>query len=51
MLGPGGLLLTNNRIFELPALPLTGTGFSDSLYMSIPGVGDTGDRLIWYEKQ
>jgi hypothetical protein len=51
MLKPGGVLLTNNRIFELPALPLAGAGFVDSTYMSIAGVGDTGDRLIWYQKE
>ena len=51
MLRPGGVLLTNNRIFELPALPLAGAGFVDATYMSIAGVGDTGDRLIWYQKE
>ena len=51
MLRPGGVLLTNNRIFELPALPLAGAGFVDAAYMSIAGVGDTGDRLIWYQKE
>jgi hypothetical protein len=51
MLKPGGVLLTNNRIFELPALPLAGVGFTDSVYMTIAGVGTTGDRLIRYQKQ
>ena len=50
MLRPGGFLLTNNRIFELPGSPLTGVGFTDSTYMSLPGIGDTGDRVIWYQK-
>jgi hypothetical protein len=50
MLKPGGVLLTNNRIFELPAVPLAGVGFTDSVYMSIAGVGTTGDRLIRYQK-
>ena len=51
MLRPGGFLLTNNRIFELPNSPLSGVGFTDSTYMSLPGIGDTGDRVIWYQRQ
>jgi hypothetical protein len=51
MLKPGGVLLTNNRIFELPAVPLAGVGFTDSVYMQIVGVGNTGDRIIRYQKQ
>jgi hypothetical protein len=51
MLRPGGYLLTNNRIVELPGSPLGGVGFTDSTYMSLPGIGDTGDRVIWYQKQ
>jgi hypothetical protein len=51
MLKPGGFLLTNNRIFELPGSPLGGVGFTDVVYMSLPGIGDTGDRIVWYQKQ
>ena len=51
MLRPGGFLLTNNRIFELPGSPLSGTGFADVTYMSLTGIGDTGDRVIWYQKE
>jgi hypothetical protein len=51
MLRPGGVLLTNNRIFELPNSPLTGVGFTDVTYMSLPGLGDAGDRVIWYQRQ
>jgi len=51
MLKPGGFLLTNNRIFELPGSPLSGVGFTDVVYMSLPGIGDTGDRIVWYQKQ
>ena len=50
MLRPGGFLLTNNRIFELPELPLSGVGYTDVVYMSLPGIGDAGDRIIWYQK-
>jgi hypothetical protein len=51
MLKLGGFLLTNNRIFELPGSPLSGVGFTDVVYMSLPGIGDTGDRIVWYQKQ
>jgi hypothetical protein len=51
MLKPGGLLLTNNRIFEIPSTPLTGIGFTDVTYIVLPGIGNTGDRIIWYQKQ
>jgi hypothetical protein len=51
MLRPGGYLLTNNQIFELPASPLTGAGHTDVVYMSLPGIGDAGDRIVWYRKQ
>jgi hypothetical protein len=51
MLKPGGFLLTNNRIFELPGSPLSGVGYTDVVYMSLPGVGETGDRIVWYQKQ
>ena len=51
MLKPNGFLLSNNRVFELPGGPMAGVGYTDSTYMSIPGVGDTGDRVIWFQKQ
>ena len=51
MLRPGGLLVTNNRIFEVPSVPLSGAGDRDVAYMSLPGVGEAGDRMIWYERR
>ena len=51
MLRPGGLLLTNNQIFELPPIPIGGVGYTDVTYMSLPGIGDTGDRIVWYRRQ
>jgi SAM-dependent methyltransferase len=50
MLRPGGFLLTNNRVFELPGSPLTGDGFADVTYMTLPGIGDAGDRVVWYRR-
>jgi hypothetical protein len=51
MLRSGGFLLTNNRIFELPHLPLSGVAFTDVTYMPLSGIGDAGDRIIWYQKE
>jgi hypothetical protein len=50
MLRPGGLLLTNTRIVELPGIPLEAAGYTDVTYTSQPRVGDTGDRIMWYRK-
>jgi hypothetical protein len=51
ILRPRGFLLTNDRIFELPTTPLSGVGFTDVTYFALPGVGNTGARVIWYRKQ
>lgn len=51
MLRPGGFLLTNDRIFELPTTPLAGTGYTDVNYFSLAGIGSTGTRVIWYQRQ
>jgi SAM-dependent methyltransferase len=51
MLRPGGLLLTNNRLFELPPIPLREAGHTDVTYMALAGIGDTGDRIVWYQRQ
>jgi SAM-dependent methyltransferase len=51
MLRPGGFLLSNNRVFELPDSPITGIGYTDVVYTSIPGIGEAGDRIIWYQRQ
>ena len=50
MLRPGGLFLANSRIVELPGIPLASAGRTDVTYMSLPGVGDSGDRITWYQK-
>jgi hypothetical protein len=51
MLRPGGFLLTNNQVFELPSIPLGGVGFTDVTYMALSGIGETGDRIVWYQRQ
>jgi SAM-dependent methyltransferase len=51
MLRPGGIFLTNDRVFELPGIPLGGVGYTDVRYMDMPGIGATGERIIWYQRQ
>lgn len=51
MLRPGGILLTNNRFFELQPIPLRDIGHTDVTYMTVPGIGETGDRIVWYQRQ
>jgi hypothetical protein len=48
MLKPGGLLLTNSPVFELPSTPMHAVGFTDVLYEQ----RDAGrDRVFWYQQQ
>jgi hypothetical protein len=48
MLKPGGLLLSNITLFELPALPIASIGYSDVMYLESPEIGD---RLVWYRRK
>jgi SAM-dependent methyltransferase len=50
LLRPGGLLLTNTRLIELPGVPMVSVGYTDSVYTSLPSLGDAGDRIWWYRK-
>ena len=47
----GGVLLTNNQILELPPTPIGGVGYADVTYMALPGLGETGDRVVWCQRQ
>ena len=51
MLKPGGMLLTNNGVFELPETPMAWIGSTDVTYMRLPDVGDTVDLVFWYQRQ
>ena len=51
MLRPGGLLLSNDRIFELPDGPVASVGHTDVTYMELPGGGRRGDRIEWYQRR
>jgi hypothetical protein len=50
MLRPGGFLLTNSRLFELPAIPIAGAGTTDVVHMTMPIVGEVRDRVFWYRR-
>jgi SAM-dependent methyltransferase len=50
MLRPGGVFLSNDRFFELPGVPVRSMGHVDVNYMAVPGVGETGDRVVWYQR-
>ena len=51
MLRPGGFLLSNDRIFELPGGPVASVGRTDVTYMDVPGSGPRGDRIEWYQRR
>ena len=45
MLAPGGLLLTNNPLFELPGIPMHAIGGTKVTYMN-----GAGDGVVWYQR-
>ena len=51
MLRPGGIFLSNDRIFELPGSPVGRVGYTDAVYMKLPATGENGDRIDWYQRQ
>jgi chemotaxis methyl-accepting protein methylase len=50
MLRPGGLFLTNDRVFELPAGPVRAVGTTDVIYMKQADGAQKGDRITWYQR-
>jgi SAM-dependent methyltransferase len=47
MLRPGGLLLSNNALLELPFFRIHSVGYSTVLYSDRPNDGDT---IVWYQR-
>ena len=47
MLRPGGFLLSNNVLVELPATPMRSIGHSDAIYSDRP---DDRDQIVWYRR-
>lgn len=46
MLRPGGLLLTNTPLFELPGIPIHAVGGTKAIYMT-----GASDGVIWYRRE
>ena len=47
MIRPGGLLLTNNGLPDVPALKMKQLGHSTTEYSNRPG---DGDHIVWYQQ-
>ena len=47
MLGPDGLLLSNNALLELPSTNLRSAGYLTVPYSDRP---DDGDHVVWYRR-
>ena len=47
MLRPGGLLLSNNALIELPSTNLRSAGYLTVQYSDRP---DDGDHVVWYRR-
>ncbi len=48
MLAPGGFLLSNNALLELPSSKMHSAGYVGTAYSNLPA---DGDFIIWYQKQ
>ena len=47
MLRPGGILLSNNALLELPFFKVHSAGYSTVVYSDRP---DDGDHIVWYQR-
>lgn len=47
MLGPGGIMLSNNALLELPVSRVHSVGYSTVVYSNRP---DDGDHIVWYQR-
>jgi SAM-dependent methyltransferase len=50
MLRPGGIFLTNDRLFDLPSSPIRSAGSTNVVYLEQPGAAVKGDRIAWYQR-
>lgn len=48
MLKPGGFLLTNNVLLELPSSEMHSVGYETVVYSERP---DDGDHIVWYQRK
>jgi hypothetical protein len=51
MLRPGGMFLSNDRLFDLPSSPVRAAGATSVVYLEQPGAAVKGDRIAWYQKR
>jgi hypothetical protein len=51
MLRPGGVLLSNTPVFELPDIPMVAVGAVEVAQMTVPGIGIIRDKVAWYRRQ
>jgi hypothetical protein len=51
MLRPGGILLSNTRVFALPGIPMDMVGSAEAAELTVPGIGIIRDRVAWYRRQ
>jgi chemotaxis methyl-accepting protein methylase len=47
MLRPGGLMLSNNALLELPFFKMRSAGYSTVIYSDRP---NDGDHIVWYKR-
>ena len=47
MLRPGGLMLSNNALLELPFFRVRSVGYNTAVYSARP---DDGDHVVWYRR-
>jgi hypothetical protein len=47
MLRPGGFLLSNNALLELPSSGMRSVGYETVQYSERP---DDGDHIVWYQR-
>jgi len=47
MLRPGGFLLSNNALLELPSSEMRSVGYQTVVYSDRP---DDGDHIVWYQR-
>ena len=48
LLRPGGILLSNNALLELPVMKMKSVGYQTTVYSDR---ADDGDHLVWYQKK
>ena len=45
------LIVATDAVFELPMIPVRAAGSTDVVHITLPGLGDLRDRVVWYQLQ